>query len=212
VTKGKFITFEGGEGAGKSTQVKLLIDAFANADLSAYPTREPGGTKGAESIRNLLVNGDVSKWSAKTETLLHLAARNDHVEKTIKPKLDAGVNVICDRFMDSTISYQGYGHGLGLDYVTDLQKIIIEDLAPDLTFIFDISVENGLARTSNRGNTENRYEKMARNFHENVRNGFLEIAKNNPDRCYIINADDDIRNIHLNIIEIIQERLKINLC
>jgi dTMP kinase len=206
-----FITFEGCEGAGKSTQVKLLSEAFARAGLALKTTREPGGTKGAESIRNLLVNGDTEKWEAQTELLLHLAARNDHVNKFIKPHLNQGINIICDRFTDSTIAYQAYGHQLGKEFVEQVCNLFLGNFEPNLTIILDIDINTGINRASLRGESENRYEKMGANFHERVRNGFLEIARLYPQRCVVINADCDIDSIHKEIIAKTQERLGISL-
>ncbi|PIR38467.1 MAG: dTMP kinase [Alphaproteobacteria bacterium CG11_big_fil_rev_8_21_14_0_20_39_49] len=208
---GKFITFEGGEGGGKSTQCKLLKEAFNNRNIDVTLTREPGGTKGAEQIRKLLVTGDIDKWDSITETLLHLAARQDHVRNLIKPSLESGKFVICDRFSDSTIAYQGYAHGLGLEKIESLQKQILGDFSPALTFILDISIKDGIARAAKRGNTENRYEKMGKEFHSNVRKGFLEIAKKEPERCFVINANDSVEIIHKKIIEIINKKLSLYL-
>jgi len=146
----KLITFEGGEGAGKSTQVRLLSEALNNAGIKTVTTREPGGTEGAEAIRNLLVNGDISKWDAPTELLLHLAARRDHINKFIKPSLDNGECVISDRFTDSTIAYQAYGHGLGTEFVQQMCNLVIGNFYPDLTIILDMPIELGIKRANKR--------------------------------------------------------------
>jgi dTMP kinase len=207
----KFITFEGGEGGGKSTQSKLLLEAFKKSGITAIHTREPGGTKGAEKIRELLVTGEVNKWDAMTEALLHFAARYDHLSNFIYPQLELENFVICDRFSDSTISYQGYGYQLGLEKMLHLQKQVIGDFQPDLTFILDIDIEHGISRASNRGDNENRYEKIGKEFHLRVRKGFLEIAKKDPERCFLINADDTIENIHQQIIDIINEKFSLYL-
>ena len=211
MSKGKFITFEGGEGSGKSTQSRLLVESFRKYNINVLNTREPGGTAGAENIRQLLVTGDIHKWEPLTETFLHLAARKDHVEKLIKPSLAKGVFVICDRFSDSTISYQGYGHGLGITLINQLQLLAIENFKPDLTFILDIDIDKGISRADKRGNTEDRYEKMGIKFHKKVRKGFLDIAKKDNKRCQLINADDTIENIHNRIICITNEKLNITL-
>lgn len=207
----KFITFEGGEGGGKSTQSKLLQEAFKQNGINAIHTREPGGTKGAEQIRELLVTGEVNKWDAMTEALLHFAARHDHLNNFIYPQLELGNFVICDRFSDSTISYQGYGHQLGLDKMLYLQKQVIGNFKPDLTFILDINIEHGISRAGKRGDSENRYEKMGKEFHLRVRQGFLDIAKKEPERCFLINADDTIQNIHQRIIDITNTKLPLSL-
>lgn len=207
----KLITFEGGEGAGKSTQVKLLAAAFEKSGHKSALTREPGGTEGAEAIRNLLVNGDSAKWDATTELLLHLTARHDHITKFIRPQLAQGSHVICDRFTDSTIAYQAYGHGLGINYVSQFCNLVLGNFQPDLTIILDIETQNGISRAGARGIAENRYEKMGLDFHENVRHGFLEIAKSNPQRCVVINAEDDIDSIHRQIVAEVALRLGLNL-
>lgn len=206
-----FITFEGGEGAGKTTQIKLLAKAFEDAGRKVTVTREPGGTEGAESIRDLLVRGDVAKWCAKTELLLHLAARHDHVNRLVYQKLKDCENVICDRFTDSTIAYQAYGHGLGLQFVEQLCGMVLGNFVPDLTIILDIDVKQGINRASIRSSKEDRYEQMDTGFHEHVRKGFLEIAALNPQRCVVINAEDDINAIHANVLAAIKERLGIGL-
>jgi len=206
-----FITFEGGEGAGKSTQVKLLTEAFKQAALKVETTREPGGTAGAEDIRNLLVNGDASKWDAPTELLLHIASRIDHINKLIKPSLAKGHNVICDRFTDSTIAYQAYGHGLGTEFVANICNLAIGNFQPDLTILLDMPAEHGISRAGTRGEAENRYEKMGVGFHSRVHKGFLEIAAANPQRCVVINADSDINSVHKQVLTTVNTRLGINL-
>jgi dTMP kinase len=206
---GKFITFEGGEGGGKSTQSKLLADALTNQNISCIQTREPGGTEGAEAIRNLLVTGDTNRWDSMTELLLHLAARRDHVEKKIRPALAEGKWIICDRFMDSTFAYQGYGHGSGAVFVETMHRLAIGTLMPDLTFILDIPPTAGIARTDARKGNENRYERMASSFHERVRMGFLAVAAKYPERCVVIDASQSIEHIHHMIKAALHERLGI---
>lgn len=208
---GRFITFEGGEGVGKSTQVRLLHDAFEKSGIDCVLTREPGGTKGAEAIRELLVNGDVDKWNANTELLLHFAARSDHVEKLIKPALQQGKFVICDRFTDSTMAYQAYGHGVKAENITKLKEIILEGFEPDITFVLDIDPEDGIKRAQNRGEHENRYEKMGSLFHQRVRKGFLEITSQNPARCVNINAGSEILKIHKEIVLNVNRKFNISL-
>jgi len=211
IMKPKFITFEGGEGAGKSTQAKLLAEAFKKAGISVLTTREPGGTEGAESIRNLLVNGDISRWDAVSELLLHLAARNDHINKFIRPNLLAGNNIICDRFTDSTMAYQAYGHGLGAEFVRQVCNLVIGNFQPELTIILDMDIESGIKRAVSRGSGENRYEKMGGNFHERVMDGFLEIATKNPQRCVVINTNCDIQSVHKKILAEVNARLGMKL-
>ncbi len=211
MSKGKFITFEGGEGSGKSTQCRLLLESFQKSKIDILRTREPGGTLGAENIRQLLVTGDVNKWEPLTETFLHLASRKDHVERLIKPSIDKGIFVICDRFSDSTTSYQGYGHGLDIKIINQLQLITIGNFKPDITFVLDIDIETGISRADKRGGAENRYEKMGIQFHQRVRKGFLDIAKKDTDRCQLIDCVDTIENIHNKIIRITNEKLNLSL-
>lgn len=197
---GKFITFEGGEGAGKSTQVKMLANAFSDAGIASITTREPGGTDGAESIRALLVKADSCEWEKKTEIFLHIAARIEHVNKLIFPALNEEKFVICDRFSDSSMAYQGFGHGLGKEFVNNITKLAIGDFKPDITFILDIDSKVGISRTKSRNGFEDRYEKMAGDFHSRVREGFLHIAENEPDRCCLIDALGSVEAIHGQII------------
>ncbi|MCR6632151.1 MAG: dTMP kinase [Magnetospirillum sp.] len=207
MTRGQFITFEGGEGAGKSTQLKLLAEALDHAGMEVVTTREPGGSKGAETIRALLVTGEVDRWDAQTEALLHTAARRDHLAKTVWPALERGTWVICDRFADSTLAYQGYGHGLAKDFITGLTRLAIGDFAPDLTLILDLPVEEGLKRAGGRGGAEDRYERMGMAFHERLRQGFLDIARQDPDRCAVIDATADVDAVHQAILKVVKGRL-----
>ncbi|NKB45599.1 MAG: dTMP kinase [Alphaproteobacteria bacterium] len=188
MTRGLFITLEGGEGSGKSTQAKRLQAALEVRGQTVTVTREPGGSPGAEAIRSLLVTGAADRWDGMTEALLLFAARRDHVERTIKPALDAGSIVICDRFTDSTMAYQGYGHDLGREPVEQLSAIVLGDFRPDLTLILDIPVEEGLKRAVSRGGDELRYEDMDVAFHHRLRDGFLDIAKRDPERCRVIDS------------------------
>jgi len=196
----KFITFEGGEGGGKSTQVKLLARSLENAGLNTVLTREPGGAPEAEEIRNLLVSGAVERWQPMSEVFLHYAARIEHVTRTVKPALAEGNWVISDRFADSTMAYQGYGHDLNRDDLKRLYRLALGDFRPDLTLILDIPVDAGLERAGRRGDTEDRYERMGNGFHQRLRDGFLEIAKAEPTRCRIIDATDSIDGVHDRII------------
>lgn len=188
-TKARFITLEGGEGTGKSTQLVLLIERLRAKGIDAVATREPGGSTGAEDIRALLVEGDPGRWTPMTEALLHGAARKDHVERLIRPALDQGQWVVSDRFADSTLAYQGHAQGLGADVISALQDIVIGDFKPDLTLILDLPVAVGLARAASRANGEDRYERMGVEFHERLRRAFLEIAGGEPKRCIVIDAD-----------------------
>lgn len=204
---GKFITIEGGEGAGKSTQLRLLAEALARAGIEVVTTREPGGSKGAEAIRALLVTGEVDRWDAETEALLHTAARRDHLSRTVWPALARGAWVVCDRFADSTLAYQGYGHGLSKDFIVALTRLAIGGFAPDLTLILDLPVEEGLKRAGGRGGAEDRYERMDLAFHERLRQGFLDIAGNDPDRCAVIDATQDVDSVHQAVLRVVKSRL-----
>ena len=206
---GKFITLEGGEGTGKSTQAQLLATALRARGLDILVTREPGGTPGADQIRALLVEGEPDRWSPISEALLHFAARSDHVARRLKPALAAGQWIVCDRFTDSTMAYQGYGHALGPDLITRLRDIAVGDFTPDLTLILDIEVDAGLARATARDGAEGaagRYEKMDRDFHERMRAGFHEIAEGDPGRCVLIEADASIDAVAARVLAKVEEQ------
>lgn len=206
VFAGKFITFEGGEGAGKSTQIKRLATALENSGLSVTSTREPGGSPGAETIRGLLLD-TAADWDAPTEALLHFAARADHFTTRIAPALRKGDWVICDRFADSTRAYQGYGLGLPMDAIETLYDVALGDFAPDLTVILDVPVEIGMQRMNARDGDPDRYERMDTAFHERLRQGFLDIAAKNPDRCEVIDAAADIDTVTARIFDCVARRL-----
>jgi dTMP kinase len=188
MARGRFITFEGGEGAGKSTQAKRLAAWLEGQGLKVLLTREPGGSPGAEEIRKLLVQGATDRWDPMTETLLHFAARRDHLERVIRPALAAGQWVLSDRFADSTLAYQGYGHGVDRDFIAMLEKAVVGSQRPDLTLILDLPVAQGLERAGTRRGPETRYEDMAQAFHERLRQGFLAIAAQEPKRCRVVDA------------------------
>jgi dTMP kinase len=185
---GRFITLEGGEGAGKSTQIKRLAAALENKGITVVTTREPGGSPGAEEIRALLVQGEPGRWDALTETMLIYAARADHVKRTIGPALVAGKWVISDRFNDSSFAYQGAGRGLAREFIRRIDSIVLDDFRPDLTLILDLDVDIGLQRAGARGGKEQRFENFDRDFHQKLRQAFLDIAARNPDRCVVIDA------------------------
>ena len=176
--KYKFITFEGIEGSGKSTQSKKLYEFLLAAKLNAILTREPGGTKASEKIREILIDDEIEKLEAKTELFLNFAARLEHVEKLIKPALAENKIVISDRFFDSTFAYQGSAFGLDSKLIDEVKKMTIGDFAPDITFLIDVPVEHAFARIQNR-ESNNRYEKLGLDFHQKVRNGFLKLASEN---------------------------------
>lgn len=185
---GRFITLEGGEGTGKSTQIRRLADALEKKGLSVLRTREPGGSPGAEEIRKLMVEGEPGRWNAITETLLAYAARADHVARTIGPALQADTWVISDRFNDSTFAYQGAGRGLARETIRRIDSAVLDDFAPDLTLILDLDVTIGLERALARSGAETRFEKFGTEFHERLRQAFLDIAKRNPERTRVIDA------------------------
>jgi dTMP kinase len=204
---GYLITLEGGEGSGKTTQRELLVAAFARAGLPLVTTREPGGSPGAEAIRGLLVRGDVDAWSPETETLLFYAARLDHVQRVIAPALEAGTHVLCDRFADSTLVYQGAGKGLSEAYIENLHHLTLGNLAPHLTLILDIDPARGLERAAARRGDETRFESMDVDFHHRIRAGFLELTMRHPQRCVAVNADQPPEALHAQLCATIRERL-----
>ncbi len=207
----KFITFEGGEGAGKSTQIGLLAEALVAAGIPVRTTREPGGSPGAEQIRELLVTGASDRWDAMTEALLHFAARREHLRSVVWPTLAAGQWVLSDRFADSTMAYQGYGHGLGRTAIEQLYALVVGDFAPDLTLILDLPVALGLERALARRDGEDRYESLGAEFHERLRQGFREIAEREPARCALIDASGEVGAVQAAIRACVAERLRIAL-
>ena len=205
--RGRFISFEGGEGVGKSTQAKLLLSSLQVEGRDALLTREPGGSPGAEEIRKLLVEGQPDRWTPLAETLLFLAARTDHVARTIEPALAAGIWVISDRFADSTFVYQGIARRLGMETVRHLQQAAMGDFAPDLTIVLDLDPHEGLKRAAMRGEAENRFERCDTAFHEQLRTGFLEIAGREPQRCAVVGASRSTDAIAGNVWRIVKARL-----
>ena len=194
ISKSFFITFEGGEGTGKSTQAKILYDHLISNNIETVLTREPGGCEESEAIRQLLVKGSIDKWDSITEALLHNAARREHIKRVIQPSLLDNKIVICDRFTDSTMAYQGEGQGVNYQFLTNLIKEVTENIIPDLTFIFDMDIKNSLTRANKRDKNNNRYEKFNNDFHEKIRTYFLSLV--NKDKRYIlIDASDSIENI-----------------
>jgi dTMP kinase len=188
VASGRFITLEGGEGAGKSTQARRLGERLATRGRQAVVTREPGGSPGAEAIRALLVTGEVDRWSPVAETLLMYAARRDHIERTIAPALASGAWVVSDRFADSTRAYQGAGGGAPGSLIQSLERYVLGETRPDLTLILDLPVEAGLARAASREHAETRFEGKGEDFHQRLRDAFLAIARVERDRCVVIDA------------------------
>ncbi len=211
MAEGRFITFEGGEGAGKSTQLQRLGNALSRTGVDVVRSREPGGSPAAEEIRKMLVSGETQRWIPETELLLHTAARVEHVASVVKPALVRGSWVVCDRFHDSTLAYQGYGQGLGTDMVDHLHQLLFGAFQPDLTIIFDLPVDMGLGRTQRRGGDEDRYERMELEFHERLRHGFLEIAKRYPDRCAVFDAAKDEDDVYEDVIACVNARFSLAL-
>lgn len=212
--KGIFITLEGGEGAGKSTQIRLLHDFLISSGKETLITREPGGSVGGEEIRKLLVSGDKNRWDPLTEALLFSAARRNHLQTLILPALNEGKWVISDRFVDSSTAYQGYGYGenaVAEDTLAFLYSIIAGDFAPDLTFILDIPPEEGLKRVAIRNEETSRFELQQMDFHKKMRAAYLDIANKNPERCVLINANDTVENVHNRILSIIKQRFLLSL-
>ena len=209
MTKGKFITIEGGEGTGKSTQIKLLSRYFKKKKIRFILTREPGGSVGAEKIRKLVFNKKYKDWTPITEALLHISARSDHLEKIIKPNLKKGIWVICDRYRDSTIAYQGYGNGLKINVLEMIQNSIFGKFNSDLTIILDMNPEISLKRARKRKIGNQKYEKMNISYHKKIRNGFIQIAKKSKNRCRLINASKNKDDLNLEIIKVIEKKFKI---
>lgn len=212
---GLFITFEGGEGSGKTTQINRLAQTLFAAGCKVVTTREPGGTPEGEKIRECLVQRDGGNWTPEAEALMLFAARVMHVEKVVRPALANGNIVICDRFTDSTRAYQGYGHGLPLALIEELNTLILGNFKPDLTLILDIAPETGLQRSSRRlagerfvdGHSEDRFERLDMDFHERLRRGFLEIAAAEPQRCRVIDAAQNIDDIAAQIGALVKDKL-----
>jgi dTMP kinase len=207
VTYGRFITFEGGEGAGKSTQVRLLADALYNLGVPVLRTREPGGAPGAEVLRELLLSGRIA-WSAPAEALLHFAARAEHVGQSIRPALAAGTWVVCDRFADSTMAYQGYGQGADRAMIATLTGLV--GPVPDVTIMLDVSDAVGLARLRARGGETDRYERLDAAFRARVSDGFRAIARASPGRCVVIPADGPEIEVHGAVMSALWQRLSLD--
>ena len=206
MSPGRFITLEGGEGAGKSTQARLLADALAERGVSVLQSREPGGAPGAEVLRELLLGGSV-EWSAPAETLLHFAARAEHVETTIRPALASGIWVVCDRFYDSTMAYQGYGQGADRAMIAALTRML--GMVPDVTLVLDVSDAVAVARQLKRGADADRYERLDALFHARVRQGFRDIAAAAPERCVLLPGDGSEADVHAAIVAALSTRLSL---
>ncbi len=205
--RGRFITFEGGEGAGKTTQARLLAERLRAQGIDVVQTREPGGSPGAEEIRAIAVSGDAERWSARTETLLMYASRSDHLERKILPALEEGKWVVCDRFADSSRAYQGAGGGAPDSLIEALDEHVVGDNQPHLTVVFDIPVEVGLERALGRGLFETRFESKGLEFHQKLREGFLEVAVRHPERCVVLDATGEVEEVAERLWAVVEERL-----
>jgi len=206
---GFFISFEGGEGSGKTTQIKLLANWIQSVWRGKVTqTREPGGTHGAELIRQLLVTGDKERWDSVTEALLMTASRRDNLMRIIKPALDDGDVVITDRFFDSTSVYQGLVGGVAPEIITALNTLCLDHISPDITILLDIDPELGLKRSNRVENAETRFEDKGLEFHQRVRKAYLELAQSNPDRFIVIDASRNEKAIHDDIIAQLEPILK----
>jgi dTMP kinase len=209
VARGRFITFEGGEGAGKTTQIRWLAERLTALAHEVVTTREPGGSPGAEALRDLLVRGEADRWSPLSETLILYAAREDHLERLIRPALARGAWVLSDRFADSTRAYQGAGGGAPRGVITMLEEAVVGPVRPDLTLILDLPVEAGLERARVRGGGEERFERKGRDFHERLRAGFLAIAAAEPERCTVVDASQPPEAVAAAIWGAVRDRLSV---
>lgn len=213
--KGKFITFEGGEGSGKSTQIKLLADYLESKNKDIVLTKEPGGTDIGLELRRILIEGEISKLDAEAEALLFFADRRIHMVKKVWPAIKEGKIVLSDRFADSTMAYQYYAYDkrLSKEDINSLYAFAVGSFKPDLTIILDIDPKVGLARSFKKASTmvnkETRNENRELKWHENLRRGFLEIAKEEPQRCVVLNADKSIEELHKDIVKVVSERLEL---
>ncbi len=207
MASGRFISFEGGEGAGKTTQIRRLAERLAPQVGEVVLTREPGGSPGAEALRELLVRGETDRWSPVSETLILYAAREDHLERLIRPALARGAWVLSDRFADSTRAYQGAAGGASAAFIRALEEAVVGETRPELTLILDLPVDEGLARAASRGGGEERFERKGRPFHERLRQGFLEIADAEPARCGVVDATASPDQVAAEIWALVNERL-----
>lgn len=207
MTQGYFITFEGGEGAGKSTQIRRLAERLRAGSREVVLTREPGGSPGAEQIRDIILNGETDRWSPLTEALLMNASRRDHIERVIAPALARGAVVLCDRFADSTRAYQGAGGEVDPAVIAQLEAAVVGGTKPDLTLIFDLPVEEGLRRALSRNGGEERFEAKGAAFHERLRAAYLDIARAEPARCTVIDATATVDDVETAILAVVSPRL-----
>lgn len=209
-----FITFEGIEGSGKSTQMKLLVDRLVREKWDVVETREPGGTDIGDQIRQILLDAKNSSMVRACEVLLYYAARAQHLEQLIRPSLKSNKVVLCDRFVDATIAYQGYARGVNFDVLESLNAYVLQDLQPDLTLVFDMTVEMGLGRAKframnlNEAQREDRFENEMMEFHQKVREGYLQIAAKHPKRVVVLDATLSIDDLHEMVFKSVNSRLQ----
>lgn len=202
--KGLFVTFEGADGSGKSTQLKMAALFLQEKGFEVVSTRDPGGTPLGLKIREILLHHE-GKISDNCELFLYLADRAQHIDEKIIPALNSGKVVLCDRYVDSTLAYQGYARGLDIEDILKLNKIVTKSLMPDLTFVFDVSTEVAEKRV---GATKDRLESEAKEFHQKVRFGFLDLAKKFPNRIKVIDANQEIEKVYSDVINILENYLK----
>lgn len=211
IGSGLFISFEGGEGAGKSTQIRLLADSLRRRGYDVLVTREPGGSPGAEAVRHVLLSGAAEAYGTRMEAILFSAARSDHVEEVIRPALMSGAIVLCDRFMDSSRVYQGVTGNLEPEFIEALQRVAVNGVVPDCTIIFDLPASIGLERARRRGAQEaeapDRFEKEELETHEKRREAFLDIAAADPDRCKVVDANRPEATIAATVLAIVEPLL-----
>lgn len=204
--RGKFITVEGTDGAGKSTQIELLVKYLESNGFEVVVTREPGGTSISEKIREIILDVENSEMSDITEALLYAASRAQHISQKIKPAVEDGKVVICDRFVDSSIAYQGYARGLDMSLIEDVNMYAVDGMIPDATLFFDIKPEIGIARKKNVQSLD-RIEKEALDFHYKVYNGYKELLEKYPQRIKRIDAEKDVEEVHTQVVEVLKQIL-----
>lgn len=205
--RGRFITFEGGEGVGKSTQIRRLAASLNNLGVQTLTTREPGGSPHAEKLREVLLSGGAKPFGPFAETILFNAARDDHLEVTIRPALARGIWVLCDRFIDSTRAYQGVLGEIEPDLIRSMERVVVGDTMPDLTLVLDLPAREGLARARARNAQADRFEAENLSFHEKLRGAFLAIAEYEPERCAVINASGTPDAVAAAILSVVRRRL-----
>ena len=210
MARGFFISFEGGEGAGKSTQIESLARKLRGDGFDVVVTREPGGSQGAEALRHVILSGAAEPFGPAMEAILFAAARSDHVEQVIRPAVARGAVVLCDRFVDSSRVYQGITGNLQASFMTPLERVTVNGMMPDLTFILDIDPAEGLRRATERRGSGNadRFEKEALSIHRKRRKAFLDIARKEPERCVVVDASDTPERIASRIEGIVEKRLE----